>query len=85
MNFYTLNRHSLLLSHRFDFHFVYNIYIYIRMIYASLMFFYSFIAVIMLSTLSFKSSVLFKAHTLLDKSFRILQLLTHLSNITENE
>ena len=44
----------------------------------------SFIAVSMLNTLRFKSSVLFGTHTLLDKSLRVLQLPTHLSNLTEN-
>ena len=34
--------------------------------------------------LSFKSSVLFGTHALLDKSFRVLQLLAHLSNLTVN-
>ena len=43
-----------------------------------------FIPVIMLKTLRFKSSVLFGIHTLLDKSFRVLQLPTHLSNLTAN-
>ena len=38
----------------------------------------------MLKTPRFKSSVLFGIHTLLDKSFRVLQLPTHLSNLTEN-
>ena len=37
----------------------------------------------MLKTLRFKSSVLLGIHTLLDKSFRVLQLPTHLSNLTE--
>ena len=36
----------------------------------------------MLNTLRFKSSVLFETKTLLDKSFRVLQLPTHLSNLT---
>ena len=45
----------------------------------------SFIPVIMLKTLRFKSSVLFGMHILLDKSLRILQLPTHLSNLTEKE
>ena len=36
----------------------------------------------MLKTLRFKSSVLFGTHTLLDKSFTVLQLPTHLSNLT---
>ena len=36
----------------------------------------------MLSTLRFKTSVLFGTHTLLDKSFRVLQLPTHQSNLT---
>ena len=34
--------------------------------------------------LRFKYSVLFGAHTLLDKSFRVFQLPTHLSNSTAN-
>ena len=38
----------------------------------------------MLNTVRFKSSVLFEIHTLLDKSFRVLQLPTHLSNLTAN-
>ena len=38
----------------------------------------------MLSTLRFKSSVLFGTHTLLDKSLRVLQRPTHLSNLTTN-
>ena len=38
----------------------------------------------MLNILRFKSSVLFGTHTLLDKSLRVLQLLTHLSNLTAN-
>ena len=36
----------------------------------------------MLKKLSFKSSVLFGTHTLLDKSLRVLRLPTHLSNLT---
>ena len=42
----------------------------------------------MLNTLRFKSSVLFGTHTLLDKSFRVLRVLqlpTHLTNLTESE
>ena len=35
--------------------------------------------------LRFKSSVLFGTHTLSDKSLRLLQLLTHLSNLDVNE
>ena len=38
----------------------------------------------MLNTLRFKSSVFFGTHTLLDKSVRVLQLLTHLSKLTAN-
>ena len=38
----------------------------------------------MLNTLRFKSYVSFETHTLLDKSFRVLQLPTHLSNLTAN-
>ena len=46
--------------------------------------FHSFILVIMLNTLRFKSSVLFGTRTLLDKSLRVLQLLANQSNLTEN-
>ena len=38
----------------------------------------------MFNMLTFKSSALFGTHTLLDKSFRVLQLPTHLSNLTAN-
>ena len=41
--------------------------------------------VIMLKTLTFKSSVSFGMHTLIDKSFGVLQLATYLSNLTKNE
>ena len=44
----------------------------------------SFIPVTMLNTLRIKSSALFVTHTLLSKSFRALQLPTHLSNLTAN-
>ena len=44
----------------------------------------SFTPVIMLNTLRFKSSVWFGTYTLLDKSLRVLQLKTHLSNLTAN-
>ena len=44
----------------------------------------SFILVIMLKTLRFKSSVLFGTHALLDKSLTVLELPAHLSNLTEN-
>ena len=37
----------------------------------------------MLKTLKFKSSALYGMHTFLDKSFRALQLPTHLFNLTE--
>ena len=40
-----------------------------------------FIPAMMLNMLRFKSSVLFGTHTLLDKSFRVLQLPTHRSNL----
>ena len=39
----------------------------------------------MLNTLSFESYVIFGTQTLLDKSLRVLQLPTHLSNLTANE
>ena len=38
----------------------------------------------MLNTLRFKSSDLFGRHTLFDTSLRVLQLQTHLSNLTAN-
>ena len=38
----------------------------------------------MLNMLRFKSSVLFGTHTLLDKSFRVIPIPTHLSNLTAN-
>ena len=38
----------------------------------------------MLNTLKFEYSVLFGTHTLIDKSLRVLQLPTHLSNLTAN-
>ena len=37
----------------------------------------------MLNTFRFKSSVLFGTYTLLEKSFRVLQLPVHLSNLTQ--
>ena len=48
-------------------------------------FFNSFILVIMLKTLRLKSSVLFGTQILWYKSFKVLQLPTHLSNLTANE
>ena len=44
----------------------------------------SFFPVIMSNTLRFKFFALFGAHTLLDKSLRVLQLPMHLSNLTAN-
>ena len=41
----------------------------------------SFIPAIMLNTFIFESSVLFGTHTLLDKSFRVLQVLTYLNQL----
>ena len=38
----------------------------------------------MLKTLRFKTSVLFEIHSLLDKSFRVIQLPTHQSKLTAN-
>ena len=43
-----------------------------------------FIPVIMLKMLRFKLSALFGRHTLLDRSFSVLQLRTHLSKLTTN-
>ena len=44
-----------------------------------------FIPVFKLNTIRFKFTVLFGTHTLLDKTLRLLQLPTHLSNLTANE
>ena len=44
----------------------------------------SFILVIMLNMLRFKSSVLFGKHTLSDKSLKLLEIPTHLPNLTTN-
>ena len=44
----------------------------------------SFIPVIMLNELRFKSSALFGTYALLDKSLRVLELPIHLSNLTAN-
>ena len=38
----------------------------------------------MLNMLKFKFPVLFETHTLLEKSLRVLQLLTNLSKLTAN-
>ena len=46
--------------------------------------FNSFIPIIMLNTLRIKYSLLFGSHTLLDKSLSVLQLPTHLFNLTAN-
>ena len=43
-----------------------------------------FIPVVTLNTLRFKSSFLFGTPALLGKSLRVLQLLTHISNLTAN-
>ena len=63
--------------------FYHQIYIYIRMIYLLLKFLI-FPPVIMLNMFRFKSYVLFRTHTLLDKSLKVLQLPTDLSNLTSN-
>ena len=44
----------------------------------------SFFPVIILKTCTFKSSVLFGTHILLDESLRALQLSAHLSNLMPN-
>ena len=46
--------------------------------------FYSSFPVITLIIFLFKCSVLFGTHTFLDNSLRVLQLPTHLSNLTAN-
>ena len=38
----------------------------------------------MFNTFRFESSVLFRTHSLLDMPLRVLQLSTHLSNLTVN-
>ena len=44
----------------------------------------SIFPVIILETCIFKSSLLLRTHTLLDKSLKALQLPTNLSNLTTN-
>ena len=44
--------------------------------------FTSFFPAILLNTLRFNSSVLFRTHTLLDKPLSVIKLPTHLSNLT---
>ena len=44
---------------------------------------HSFVYVIMLNTLISKSYILLGAHTVLDKSLKVLQLSRHLSNLTK--
>ena len=61
-----------------------QIYIYIRMIYVVFNIFNSFIPVIVLKTLIFRSSILFGTHILSDRSLRVLQLPMHLSKLTAN-
>ena len=84
MNFLQSHRHLLLFHHSLEFYFVpSNLHLHLHEIYFANVF-DSFIPVILLKTLRFKSSVLFEMHALLDKSFRVLQLPKHLSNLTEN-
>ena len=45
----------------------------------------SFIPVIMLNILRFKSSVSFGTYILLEKSLRVLQLLTYVSKLTQTD
>ena len=76
--------HLLLFHHWSELHFLpSNLHLHLHDI-CFVNIFYSFIPVIMLSTLRFKFSVLFGGHTLLDKLLRVLQLITHLSNLTTN-
>ena len=44
-----------------------------------------FVPVIMLNILRFKSSVFFGTHILLEKSLRVLQLLTYVSKLTQTD
>ena len=85
MMFFTHTHWHLLLSqHWFDLHFVSsNLHLHSHEI-CFVTVFDSFIPVIMLKTLRFKSSVLFGTHILLDKSLLVLQLSEYLSNLTHN-
>ena len=83
MNFFTLTSTfivipPLILNYSF---FTSNLHLYSHGMYFVNVF-DSFIHAIMLKTLRIKSSVLFGIHTLLDKSFRVLQPPTHQSNLT---
>ena len=62
--------------------FSHQVYIYIDICFVNV--FDWFISVIVLNALRFKSYVLFGTHNLLDKSYRVLKLPTHLSNLTAN-
>ena len=46
--------------------------------------FYLFFLIMILKTCMFKFSVLFRIHSLSDKSLRVLQLPTHVSILTSN-
>ena len=82
--FWHSHRHLSLFSYWFELYFLSsNLYLHLHDI-RFVNVFDSFIPVIMLNTLIFKSSVFFGTHTLLDKSLRVLKLPTHLSNLTVN-
>ena len=84
MTFLHSHKHLLLFHHLFELkNFPSNLHLHSHDI-SFVKIFDSFIPVIMLNTLRFKSSVLFGTHTLLDKSLTVLQLATHLSNLTKN-
>ena len=74
------HQHLSLFHHWFELHFVpSSLHLHLHHI-CFVNVFDSFIPVIMLKTLRFKSSVLFGTHALLDKSLIVLQLPAHLSN-----
>ena len=76
--------HLSLFHHWSELHFLSsNLHLYSHDIY-SVNVFDSFFHVIMLNALRFKYFVLFGTHTLFYKSLRVLQLPTHLSNLTAN-
>ena len=84
--FYThINIYLSLLHHWFELNFFpSNLHLHSHDI-CSVNVFDSFIPVIMLIMLRFRSSALVGTHTLLDKSLRVSQLPTHLSNLTTNK
>ena len=80
---FTLDQHLSLFHFWFDLHFLpSNLHLHLHdTCFVNVI---SFIPVIIINTLRIRSPVLFGTHTLLDKSFTVLQLPTDLSTLTAN-